>query len=321
MPDSLTFGGTAFPVNANSACAPNTAPVAALIAYPVGTSPATPAKGDPPLAIHFDASGSHDPDAGDSIVKYHFDFGDGTSADSTTSTIDHTYTSNGHYAARLTVYDSHNLASSNVATAEIEVELPLNDVVSRKMHSPSHTTNPQNIDLMADPNTGAYNDECRSEGSDGYTIIYSFGTCGQSGCEFTVNGNAAQHSITVTRDGQPDNSVSATGQAGPGPNQYQVHLSNTQTAHHYVITVNGIAVTNNSNAGAATLNNAAARFDLLVGDVNGDGFVLSGDYTATRQRSGAPVNTSTFRYDVNADGFILSGDYSVVRQKSGTKLP
>jgi len=60
---------------------------------------------------------------------------------------------------------------------------------------------------------------------------------------------------------------------------------------------------------------------VLIGDVNGDGFVLSGDYTTVRQNSGNPVDQNTFRYDINADGFILSGDYTTVRQLSGTQLP
>ena len=64
----------------------------------------------------------------------------------------------------------------------------------------------------------------------------------------------------------------------------------------------------------------AAHFNVLVGDVNQDGFVLSGDYTATRQHAGSPVNADTFRYDMNADGFVLSGDYTIVRQRSGNTL-
>jgi hypothetical protein len=67
--------------------------------------------------------------------------------------------------------------------------------------------------------------------------------------------------------------------------------------------------------------NVSIPMSLLLGDVNQDGFVLSGDYTATRQQSGATVNGDTFRYDVNADGFILSGDYTIVRNQSGTHVP
>jgi hypothetical protein len=67
--------------------------------------------------------------------------------------------------------------------------------------------------------------------------------------------------------------------------------------------------------------NVVVPIGLLRGDVNQDGFVLSGDYTATRQKSGTAVDTNTFQFDVNTDGFILSGDYTVARQQSGTQLP
>jgi hypothetical protein len=59
---------------------------------------------------------------------------------------------------------------------------------------------------------------------------------------------------------------------------------------------------------------------VLFGDVNGDGFVLSGDYTAVRQRSGATTDATNCQYDINIDGFILSGDYTAARQQSGTHL-
>jgi len=54
-------------------------------------------------------SGSSDADAGDSVVSYTFDFGDGSSPVTQSSpTIQHTYTSNGDYNATLKVADSHN---------------------------------------------------------------------------------------------------------------------------------------------------------------------------------------------------------------------
>ena len=75
------------------------------------------------------------PDAGDSIASYTFDFGDLSPAVTQASPlISHTYNNNGHYHATVSVTDSHGLASGNVAGVEIEVELPLDDVVSRKVH-------------------------------------------------------------------------------------------------------------------------------------------------------------------------------------------
>ncbi len=59
---------------------------------------------------------------------------------------------------------------------------------------------------------------------------------------------------------------------------------------------------------------------VLVGDVNQNGTVNSGDALLTRNRSGGPVNAITFRSDVTADGAVNSGDATVVRARSGNTL-
>src|SRR5205085_12157397 len=69
MPDSLAYTGS-FTFGGNQACAPNLPPTAKLVA--------NPQEGNPPLTVAFDASGSIDPDAGDSIASYTFSFGDGS---------------------------------------------------------------------------------------------------------------------------------------------------------------------------------------------------------------------------------------------------
>jgi hypothetical protein len=313
MPNNLTPAG-AYTIVGNAFCAPNTAPLATLLAFPHG-QPANPPTGDPPLTIDFDASGSSDPDSGDTVASYTFDFGDGSApVTQSTPTISHTYTSNGDFGATLKVSDSRGKISSNTALVNIGVELPLDRVVSDKLHGSDPT--PRDI-ILYDPSVhpdGSGEVECRIEGT-GYTIIYTFGS------EFTVTNSAS--SLAIKKDGAPDNGVTVTGHGpGPGANQYQVHLSNVSSGHRYFVTLDGVSVTNGNQGNApATLNDIATAFNVLIGDVNGDGFVLSGDYTATRQHSGSTVDGSTFRYDVNADGFILSGDYTTVRQRSGTQLP
>jgi hypothetical protein len=266
------------------------------------------------LVVNFDASASTDPDAGDSVVSYTFDFGDGSPpVTQAGATISHTYQSNGHFHATVTVADSHGLVSSNAAGVEIEVELPLDRVVSRKAHG-GVAGSPFDV-ILFDPTVypdGNGEIECRDDGT-GHTVIYSFGS------EFTVTG-AASSTPTINNGG-----TVATHGPGPGTNQYQIHFNaNVTNAQRHTITLNGVPVHNDNiagSAGNATLNNAISRLDALLGDVNGDGFVLSGDYTTTRQKSGTPVSSTSFRYDVNADGFILSGDYTTVRQRSGTQLP
>lgn len=77
---------------------------------PVAVLTADPVSGDPPLTVDFDGGGSSDPDAGDFIAKYEFDFGDpaGTWVDNgTNSLIQHVYNTAGLYTATLRVTDGN----------------------------------------------------------------------------------------------------------------------------------------------------------------------------------------------------------------------
>ncbi len=78
----------------------NAAPTAAFTARP----------NDLPVA--FDGSASYDPDAGDSITSYRWDFGDGTSATTATPTTTHAYAARGSYTATLRVTDSRGATST-----------------------------------------------------------------------------------------------------------------------------------------------------------------------------------------------------------------
>jgi len=292
MPDSLAPSGS-YAVAGNTSCAPNTAPVAALAASPLA--------GNPPLVVNFDGSGSTDADPGDTIASYTFDFGDGSAAvTQSTPAISHTYNSNGHFRATLRVTDSRGLASNNVAGAEIEVNLPLSGVVSRKVHT---GRGPFDINLLKPDGTADV--ECRSEGT-GYTVIFTFAP------QYTVTGQAT--SASVTNGG----TITSHG-PGPGSNQYQVNLSAVPNAKHHVITLNGVPVTNGNQGNApATFNAVPASLNVLVGDTNNDQFVNSGDATQTRNRAGQLADPNNFRSDVNTDGTVNSGDSTIVRNNSGT---
>jgi PKD domain-containing protein len=114
MPDGLGYQGT-YSVESNAACAPDTAPTAALTA--------SPTSGNVPLQVTFNGSGSSDPDAGDSVASYTFDFGDGTApVTQSTPTITHTYTNAGEFQAKLTVTDTHGKQSIDDASAVIDVQ-------------------------------------------------------------------------------------------------------------------------------------------------------------------------------------------------------
>ena len=86
---------------------------------PNAVAGASPASGLVPLTVTFSAAGSSDPDPGDTLA-YFWDFGDGTPEVSTTSlTIQHTYTAEGEFTARLRVRDN-DFAFSPPDTVEIQ---------------------------------------------------------------------------------------------------------------------------------------------------------------------------------------------------------
>jgi PKD repeat protein len=123
MPDSLAFTGS-LTVKANLACAPNAPPVAVLTA--------TPQEGAAPLNVNFSGASSSDPDAGDSVASYTFDFGDGSAPVTQSSpTIAHTYSTPGNYPARLTVTDTHGAVSTNAAQVIIGVDSILQNISTR----------------------------------------------------------------------------------------------------------------------------------------------------------------------------------------------
>ena len=97
----------------NSFCRPQTAPTAVLTAAPLS--------GSSPLTVNFDGSGSSDPDAGDAIASYTFDFGDTNFVTQSSPTISHTYTANGVYNAKLYVTDTRGKLSDSPATVTITV--------------------------------------------------------------------------------------------------------------------------------------------------------------------------------------------------------
>ncbi|MCE9519534.1 MAG: PKD domain-containing protein [Verrucomicrobia bacterium] len=80
----------------------------------VATS-STPLSGVAPATVYFSSAGSADPDG--SIVKYDWDFGDGTT--STLPNPAHVYTAAGTYTASLVVYDNTGLSASTSVTLTV----------------------------------------------------------------------------------------------------------------------------------------------------------------------------------------------------------
>jgi probable HAF family extracellular repeat protein len=87
-------------------------------APPVAVASSDVTKGKAPLTVHFDATGSHDPEG--SALVHAWDFGDGAASDQPNPS--HTYPEPGLFVATLTVRDDQGL--SGVAQIEISVRGP-----------------------------------------------------------------------------------------------------------------------------------------------------------------------------------------------------
>lgn len=111
MPDGLA-GDAEYAVAGPNFCAPNTAPIARLVA--------TPVSGTAPLQVAFDAASSSDEE--DAVIEFTLDFGDGSAPQTQSApSFSHSYAQTGFYNATLTVKDARGLASSNVAQVPITV--------------------------------------------------------------------------------------------------------------------------------------------------------------------------------------------------------
>lgn len=96
----------------------NTAPVADFTYRPYG------------LTVSFSGAASQDPDAGDRVTSWAWDFGDGTTANTTTPRTSHTYAADGPVQVSLTVTDSHGLASTETSKTVYPGEHPPSLVIT-----------------------------------------------------------------------------------------------------------------------------------------------------------------------------------------------
>ena len=70
-------------------------------------------------SITFDGSGSYDPDYGDNIISYQWDFGDGSTSEGVS--LNHTYVSEGNYTVKLTVTDEYGGQTNGTTYANISM--------------------------------------------------------------------------------------------------------------------------------------------------------------------------------------------------------
>ncbi|HZE69619.1 MAG TPA: PKD domain-containing protein [Pyrinomonadaceae bacterium] len=176
-PDSLTPSGQ-YTIVGNEACRPNTAPLAVLTG--------TPSSGNAPLAVNFSGANSSDPDQGDTIASYRFDFGDGSPVVTQAgATISHTYQNAGTYLARLSVTDSRGKSSTNLAQATITVSNP--------SPTPTPTPNPLACNV-----TRIEDDDAHISYSNGWHALSSSNA---SAGHYRLNeGGNNQHNVVLTFD-------------------------------------------------------------------------------------------------------------------------
>lgn len=163
-------------VNAN-----NTAPTAALAMV------ADQAVG---FVVNFDASGSTDPDPGDMITSYAWDFGDGTMTTTAGPTTTHTYAAANTFTASVTVTD--NFAGTSTASTMVNV---FNN------NAPSATVS--NVATVAEDNSVVFSVAGLTDENPG-TVTYSWAVDGgavmggTTGSTLTVFYCAPRNPWTVT---------------------------------------------------------------------------------------------------------------------------
>jgi hypothetical protein len=278
-------GNAQYTVAGNNSCAPNAAPVAALAA--------TPLTGTAPLTVNFDASGSSDPDAGDGIASYTFNYGDGTTEVKNVPTASHTYTDSGVFNASVRVTDSRGRVSSNPANAVIQVASTLSGIVSRKTHGAAGTFD---VNL---PNSGPVGVEPRNSGNT-HTMVFTF----QRNLTAVTSSSVTEGTATKTSEG-----------VGPNPNQYSVTLTGVVNAQFVSVTLDGV-----QDSAGANLTGVKGRMAVLNGDTTGNLVVNSSDIGQAKSISGQPASETNFRTDVNVNGDVNSSDISQIKANSGTSL-
>jgi PKD repeat protein/alpha-tubulin suppressor-like RCC1 family protein len=113
-----TYTATLTVTSASGLTAQTTRSIPVGTTDPVASFAASPERGNPPLPVTFDASGSFHPDAPvGQIVSWAWDFGDGATGSG--QIVNHTYTASGAFAVVLTVTDNHG--ASGTATTEVRV--------------------------------------------------------------------------------------------------------------------------------------------------------------------------------------------------------
>ncbi|MFL6539655.1 MAG: choice-of-anchor tandem repeat NxxGxxAF-containing protein [Chthoniobacterales bacterium] len=186
----------------------------------------------------------------------------------------------------------YSLADGRTGIARAKLTLPNTPVAvaSRKTHANAGT-----FDL---PLSVAGTPAIESRGGGDYQIVFTFpAPVSYSGASVTPAAGA-----TAT--------INTTPTAAAAGTEVAVSLTNVSSGQTLTVRLHDV------NSGG----DVAVPVSILVGDVNGDGFVNAADATIARNRSGQAVNASNFGCDFNGDGFINSADSTIARNNSGKSL-
>ena len=137
------------------------------------------------------------------------------------------------------------------------------------------------------------------------------------------NNGGPSSGITVKGEATPSTTVVTFTLSGPLPsNKYYLALTAAGIVDTAGATLDGEWTTSVSTFAAGSGDGAPGgdfdfRFNVLAGDVNGDGKVTAADFNLLRSHSSPTIDTTTWRYDINGDGKITAADANACRSRSG----
>ena len=262
MPNAATQGAGAYATRPVAFCSPNRLPV------PILTVDA-PSK-TRGMEFVFNAETSSDPDAGDTITRYEFDFGDQSPPVAGSSPIArHTYANSGAYSVSLKVTDSKGAVSTTPATLGVNVtnRLPIAVLASDKTSGTTPLTVAFDAGASSDPDSNdtvtSYSFDLDGDGSfeiiDGTKSTFSktYDTAGTYAVKLKVKDSEGLESAVATQT----ITVNATTPANTAPT---ARLLADKTSGATGVTV-GFDATTSSDADA---NDAVVSYSF---DLDGDG--------------------------------------------------
>jgi PKD repeat protein len=181
---------------------PNQPPEAALTAAPIS--------GDPPMLVSFDASASSDPDG--VIVRYDWDFGDGTVQEDGPAQVSHTYTTIGTFTATVTVTDNEGatdtavvfISTTGAPVIPVAFQFNFGDLPYTGSNSPAHAESalPSSLDTWQTVSGNTATQEIDVSGVPFSATVHVR----------RANGDGANAAVSLTQG----NSISNRSQTGSG---------------------------------------------------------------------------------------------------------